>query len=326
MAEITTVREALLVMARVELGFGASMAAAHRGRVLAAARAIAGGAGGPDPASVAAAYARAYSGGPSIDSPTVRHAAALIYRLGKAAAVLRANGGDSPVYNYHDLLAEELVLEKAGPRGPEVRLGFSEVDEQAIRELASGFFFWVGDDHTEEMQEVIRRKVVELQLRRGLSSREVGAAIIAALDAELLGPTRTTVGPRGWRGSMLEYYTGVAANVATVARVAGSLAAFADAGAPRFMIVNPDDERTCPRCKLMDGLTFSLEAGQAQVARMRAATSREEMKQAQPWYSPAEFVRIASGRSESELIEARIVLPSYHLLCRCTVDVAPGPA
>lgn len=250
-----------------------------------------------------------------------------VYRLMKRAMVRRLNGKIKGEFVYDHKVEKAEV-----PAPPTIDLVFGVVDERAIRNLASGFFFWFAENYEANVSEAIKAVVAAEGLRAGERWVDVADRLETTLRRELgvTGAGRKLQVPSGWRGTYEEYFEALAASVTTTARVASSIRAMEEFEAPHIVIVNPEDEKTCPRCWTMSGKQFPLSAAVAQLKKLYAARSRKDVIAAQPWYSEKEFLKISdkpghvSDQDSARLAEAGVVLPTYHFRCRCTVDLAPG--
>lgn len=253
------------------------------------------------------------------------------YRLGKEAAWRKATGASRA-----ELEADRPKPPKVVKQGPLSRIPvrFDLVDDDAIRALTDHQLFWAGRhwdrNVSDRIAEVTRQVMVEQGLSGAEAARTLGPALQSELDisaAPYLRPA-TFKPPPGWKGSASTYLTGLASNAATVGRAYGSTRAFEQVGITRIEIVNPDDERTCPRCRLMDGKVFLVPDAAAQVASSIAARSPEAVKSVHPWRSVKWFrdnvprAGHISDEHSSTLVKAGVILPPFHYLCRCVPDVS----
>lgn len=253
---------------------------------------------------------------------------AKVYELNKKAMTRRIQGKIKVDYVY-DYSAAFRKAEP--PENPRFTFSFSFVDRRAIDAILRGHFYWYGEHYDKNISEVIKRVVADSALTSGLGRVEAGQALQRALRRELAltGGGRELTVPAGWRGSFDRYFEMLAASVTTAARAASTVRAVQEADATRIIISNPMDERTCPRCAAMNGKVFTIEQASKQMDALLAARSPDDMKKAQPWYSTKKFLEIVtrkghvSDADSARLAEAGIVLPPYHGLCRCTVDLAP---
>jgi hypothetical protein len=317
--------EEFVTMAQLEYAYGQAMFALHAKAAMALAKVAEDGPGRLQEA-VASVYGRIYS------SFAVRATAShldAVYRLGKTAGVRRAQRKISTDlrYDYAPLLrVEKADVPPDRANQPVVPSAFTLVDERAIEALTRNYVFWFSGRYVQDISNIVR-EVIRSQLEIGGTRRSSGAALAQRVLREL-GLTdagRELALPAGWRGSFKRYFEGLAATVTTTGRVAGSIAGLDGVGARRFKIVNPLDERTCARCEHMNGMTFPLSAGKNQTALLTSARSEADVKSAQPWYSVREFGELIGGygseKDPERMMSLSVVLPSYHFLCRCTVDI-----
>lgn len=251
-----------------------------------------------------------------------------VYELNKKAMVRRIKGKIKGEYVY-DYSAAFRKAEP--PEDPRFTFSFSFVDRRAIDAILRGHFYWYGDHYDKNISEAIKRVIADKSLTAGLGRVEAGMALQRALKRELAltGGGRELAVPSGWRGSLDQYFEMLAASVTTAARAASTVRAVREAEATRIIISNPMDERTCPRCAVMNGKVFTIGQAGGQLDALLAARSADDMKKAQPWYSTKQFLEIGdkkghvSDSDSARFAAAGIVLPPYHGMCRCTVDLAP---
>ena len=268
--------------------------------------------------------------------PVIETAVEESYRLGKVAIYRKASGklrGRLAVTSPH---LER--VQKAPPRRRfvDVRPSFGLVDDQAMAALVGNQTFWIGRHYDTDLSGRIAAISRNILIDSGLDRREASIKLQEAMVAEfgldpaapfLRGPGIEI--PRGWRGTSIQYFEGLATNAATVGRVHGSMRAMSEIGATKYTIVNPDDERTCERCKFMDGKSF-------EVRRAQAAIDEETEEGLTPTNIKARhpFSRdVAELRSSSDLLRDGYGYPPFHFRCRCTVDISedadiswlPGP-
>lgn len=258
------------------------------------------------------------------------------YRLGRIVAWRRALGLIKTPLVY-EVSEGEAQVSKAGAKGTrvaQVNPAFDVVDEAAQAALVDHQVFWIGEHYEDNLSARIAATSRDVLVSRGLGGADGGRALRAALDREfglVPGPTGLGPGvpvPEGWRGSPTAYFHGVAANAATTGRVFGSTRSFEQLGVSRLTINNPSDERTCLRCRVMDGKSFPVHIAADRMRSILAARTKAQVRAAHPWKSEKWFKGRAAGpvgaQDEAELIQAGVVLPGYHLSCRCTVDIAEG--
>lgn len=280
-----------------------------------------------NPAAVERAVASAFSGLGEATSGVVEKAMDEVYRLSKTAATRRIAGRKEP------LVANPTHVEPIGKAkaSAEVKPVFGLEDKRAIKSLARKHTLWIGAHYEESVSERIRSIASEYIVGRGLSAKDAGKAIEKAFRTELgldEGPTPSSVGlpiPPGYAGRQWQYFEGVAANAATVGRVAGSLKAFTEAGVAEYEIVNPDDERTCAVCGKMRGKKHSVENASKRMEKEIAAKTPFEVKRLHPFVGDSLAPTINAGHKSpgdsKTWMEFGVGFPPFHFRCRCTIDV-----
>jgi hypothetical protein len=220
------------------------------------------------------------------------------------------------------------LVQKADPAyGFPVAPAFDIVDEEAVAAMQEQMGLWVGDHYADNVSMAIQDAVREETIRAGNKASVAADALRGRLAAEL----GMVVTPGGFTGTAAQYFEGLAANAATVARVYGQIESFARIGITTYTVWNPLDERTCPSCGLMNGKQFTVKQAQEQISRELAATSKDAYKKAHPWYTDKQYAKMTSNghvsKDDSEaLAKAGAALPPYHFKCRCTVDVSEDAA
>lgn len=238
----------------------------------------------------------------------------LIYKLGRRAghkkAVERSKGSlqyDTPNYT------SETDVKKA-EKTASVEPKFDLADEGAMKALNKHQLFWIGEHYDKNVStgiaDVTRKVIVEA----GGNRTKAGKAM-AERVADSLAHVRT---PEGFHGSSKQYFEGLVANAATVARAHSQMRSFMDIGITKYKIVNPLDERTCPVCHHMDGRTFTMKEGAAQMHAELKARTPESVRKVHPWMGK----KITKLTSSSALAGAGQALPPYHFRCRCTCDIS----
>lgn len=237
-----------------------------------------------------------------------------IYRLARVAGWKKGTGQVTGALVY-DGPKTEVKKAKGDKPKPSVSPAFDVKDTAAISAIINNNMFWIGEHYGEHIADTIAKVVSETMLEAGVSHIKAGELIQKALN-KVLGEVKV---PDGYNGTAKSYFEGVAANAATVARVYGQLRSFAQIGITKYVIVNPEDERTCPVCSLLSGKVFTVAQGAEQLKKEAAVKSPEELKLIHPWLS-ASAIR-AIGDSTEDLAEAGLSLCPYHFRCRCTIDV-----
>lgn len=242
-----------------------------------------------------------------------------IYRMARIAGHKKVTGKSKGSLQY-DTEPFGVLKERRIPI-PELKgFSFTLADEKAIKAIQEQQLFWVGefvDGFSQSIEDVAREVILEV------GEDPVRAGIV--LKERLREQFDYIQIPEGYIGPAKTYFEGLVANAATVARVQGQLQSFVESGAAAFMIVNPMDERTCPRCSLLDGLKFPIESGIQQMEAEQDADTIDKVKAAHPWFSESKFAEIRSKSTDDALArnfdKAGITLPPFHFRCRCTVDI-----
>jgi len=272
-----------------------------------------------------------------------------MYRLAREIGINRAAGDDRPL-TYRGEGTTPIL--KA--RITSVEPVFGAVDEAALEGIESYGSIWAGDLYDEELSAAIRQSVRENMIEQGIGRREAGTMLqdnlrtAVGLNPTEIAPASFLVSPR----KLASYFTGLAANTATVARVTGEINSFAEYGVTAYQITAIVDERTTEQCLVMNGKTFTVEEGARQAARTAkayvAADSADELREIlgriHPWpngteNSPANFAGWFESQAgfkppapgtdftpaqRAAASRAGFALPPYHWRCRTTVDIAPG--
>ena len=256
------------------------------------------------------------------------------YRLGMEAAWAKGTGRTKGSLRYEVSAGE--VQKAGGTKSPEsahLHPSFTAVDAQAVKTLQSHQTFWIGEYYDKNLGPMIAGVAEDVIVTQGKSGAAAGKALrqhlsFGGVAAPGMSSPESLV-PAGWTGSPKDYFRGVAANAATTGRVLGSVRSFEQLGVTNLTVVNPLDERTCPRCSTMNGKHVSLKEAQSQSSKLLGAKNPGEIRAAQPWLSTAAFKGMGIKPGEGPLTPeeqaamkaAGIALPPYHFLCRCTVDV-----
>ncbi len=242
------------------------------------------------------------------------------YRLARLAAHKKATGQIQTSLQYDaPLVATTKAKEKATIT---TKPSFTLADEAAIAALNGQNAFWIGEHYGANVSLAVDEAVAGA-LSTGVGRKAAGEAVAAAVTRVLA----EVHAPSGWAGTAAQYFEGVAANAMTVARVYGQLESFHSLEVPRYRIVNPLDERTCPVCGHMDDKEFTTAQGRSQVEAELAADSPDQIKSIHPWLTSTQLLAISptaghvSDKDSAALADAGQGLPPFHFRCRCTVDM-----
>lgn len=252
--------------------------------------------------------------------PVANKATKDIYRLGRVVGWKRAVGkikGKKAL----EYMAEDVA--KAKGVAAEVFPGFELADEQAIGVLSDHNVYWIGAHYDKHLAETIATTVRDTLVAHG-TSRAVAAS---ALKEALAKQFPTIAVPGGYKGSADNYFRGLAANTATVARVFGQVNSFVAFDVIELEVVNPNDDRTSRVCQHMSGKVFTVEQAKTQMDAELSAKDPDEVKKIHPWLKMDELKSISPkaghiGKADQEaLAKAGLPLPPYHFRCRSTVDI-----
>lgn len=272
--------------------------------------------------SIAKAVRKIMQGWPNRVVPRMNEEVDRIYRLARTAGWKKATKQTKAPLTYDSPMLTELAVEKALP-GFSAHPSFDVIDDEAIAALQGQQVLWIGEHYDTNLAAGIQQTTRETMLEAG-RNRAVAGKLMQERLSEQLAHVRT---PGGFFGSAEQYYEGLVANAATVARAHGQLSSFMRVGATRYTIVNPRDRRTCPVCAHMDGKTFTVQQGGDQMFAELGATSPEQIKEIHPWHSKKELKEISSkpgkgtAKDSADLSKAGFALPPFHFLCRCAVDI-----
>lgn len=211
----------------------------------------------------------------------------------------------------------QILLRAAGKLAPirkaeaELTPTFTLADERAVEQLVEGQLHWMGEFYSDELAEEIDALVQDVMVNRGLGRAEAGKLLEQVLRAKL-GLTAADI-PPGWGHSAEAYWEMLASNSVTNARVRGSLLQMGELRLPTYTIVAIGDERTCKRCRFMDGKVFPYSLADETMGKIGAARKPEDIKSAHPW---------ASNVKQMENDPEMFPFPPFHGRCRCTVDIS----
>jgi len=217
----------------------------------------------------------------------------------------------------------ESVQKASIPKNTKILPMFDVVDERAAKALEGQHTFWIKDHVDRNLAPSIRDTVKKAMIEAGKGRVEAGRILREQLTKEL-GQVRT---PGGWNGTQRQYFEGLAANAATTARAQGNIRSFTDLGITKYQIENPQDERTCKVCMVMDGKIFTVKQGMDVIDKEMSANSPDDVKEAHPWYSEKQLNAITTGpgnqgKTDADVLAAKgYAVPPFHFRCRCAVTV-----
>jgi hypothetical protein len=200
-------------------------------------------------------------------------------------------------------------------------------DLKAIEQITRGQKFWIGKYHSEILSKQIQQITRDIILKQGLSSRAAGIALGEALgyvNGYIPVKPKVTI-PKGWSGSTLQYFDGVAANAATVSRIHGQMHAMIELGFDRYEVVNGLDERTCVRCEAINGDTLEVRKSYQQMVEVIGGPPGA-IPAGHPWLSETDFMSKYKSSGAAGLQGVGAGYPPFHFKCRCTIDIVPDSA
>lgn len=201
---------------------------------------------------------------------------------------------------------------------------FDLVDEEAIEALQDHQLFWIGKHYEENVSGSIATTTKETMVEVG-KDRRVAGKLMSARVRDTLKHVRT---PGGWHGSSKQYFEGLVANSATVARTHGQTKSFQAAGVTRYELINPMDRRTSEQCSHLNGKVFTVENATEMMEAELDAETPDEVKKVHPWLGIKKLKEISpragkvSLEDSRKLAEAGVSLPPFHFRCRTTVDIS----
>lgn len=253
-----------------------------------------------------------------------------IYRLARIAGWKKATGQTKGSLQYDAPDKLDFEVKKAKKDDLRFRLlpSFDLADEKTLEALEDHQLFWINNHYDQNVSDTIAIRTKDVMEEFGQNNTLAAAKMLE----EINGALSFISIPQGFAGSSMQYFDGLVANAATVARAHGQMRSFGDIGITYYVINNPVDERTCPRCSHLDGKEFSVQDGYNQMEQELKASNPDEVKSVHPWLSygqikeispKAGFIEGKAGRRDSaNLAKNGQALPPYHFKCRCTVDVS----
>ncbi len=184
-------------------------------------------------------------------------------------------------------------------------------DERAIASMARAQLNWIDDFYASGMSESVDDIVSKAMLETGLGRAEAGKLLEQKL-AERLTASGIEI-PAGLANKSASYFEMLAANVTSSARVRGQMSQMLQIGVTSYVIVAAGDERTCKRCRFMDGKTFQVKHAQKMLSSLEEADTPDKVRSIHPWASKVSDIENAPGK---------YILPPFHGACRCVVDIS----
>lgn len=236
-----------------------------------------------------------------------------IYKLGRKAAYKKAATRSKASLQYDTPNFTEETAVKKAKKEVKAEPKMDLADAGSIKALKQQQLLWIGEHYEKNVSQGIASVTRAVIVEAGGDRAKAGKAM-AAKVADELAHVRT---PDGFHGSAKQYFEGLVANAATVARAHSQMRSFLDIGISAYVIVNPLDERTCPICRHMDGKVFKIEDGAKQMRAELRAKTPGAVRGAHPWMGKG----ITKLTTAGALAGAGQALPPFHFRCRCTVDI-----
>lgn len=196
-------------------------------------------------------------------------------------------------------------------------------DAKAMDVLNDHQIFWIGEHYENNVSPYIakttQRQILELGRNRTAAGKVMERVVRLALKEARV--------PGGFNGTNEKYFEGLVANAATSVRSTTQLREFSKVGYTVIEVINPMDHRTCERCQYLDGKQFYISEAQSQLDNILGAKNPTAIKTIQPWRSVNEIKSLAgrtgkvTPRGTRNLSGANVIMPPFHYLCRCNLDV-----
>jgi hypothetical protein len=245
------------------------------------------------------------------------------YKLSKRQMAARISGRlDSiqPAGSPH--LTAEMIKANGDDDEAEIIPSFDLVDRQAVDAMSRRQVIWIGDHYDQNLEARVKELVRINMIESGAGRRDAGKLLREALRREFGvddGDRATISLPPGWAGPTAQYFEGLAANTVTQARVRGAVQQMIEVQVSHYEIVNPLDERTCKRCRYMDGKTFEMRHAADMIGALDDATHPEDVRAIHPWPKDEAMLKAADAEGKLGML---FPLPPYHFRCRCGVDMS----
>lgn len=159
-------------------------------------------------------------------------------------------------------------------RGP--KWEWQLIDQQAVNHLTRDTTFWIGKQFGNNIGPRIAEISRIVGIESGLGRREVGKALRDAFENELKIPM-------GFRGSPLNYYTGLGAAAQNRAINWGAITGFRERGVAYYRWEGSLDERQCPICSDLDGKEWKTEWSVEKIERAIESQDPDYFKKNMPW-------------------------------------------
>lgn len=261
---------------------------------------------GMEPSEISSAIRKRFKGWQERLRPALKAVTRGAYLEGKRQILMRAHGLMEPIGK-----SSGLVRVVKAPKEPNIEVGFNLRDEAAVDQLIEGQLHWIGEYYDAELAADIDALVEDTMISAGLGRAEAGKLLEARL-LQRLAVAGVAI-PEGWGKGPAAYFELLAANAASNARVRGSLSEMMEIGVDKYTITAVGDERTCGRCRTMDGRTFEVSRAARLLGEIADADTPDRVRELHPW---------ARTTDEVKANPDKFPFPPFHGECRCTVDVA----
>lgn len=203
----------------------------------------------------------------------------------------------------------------------------SLVDEEAIEALNRVHVMWFTDPtgavYLSDTFSVAAREIIE----QGTSGIEISTKLVKLIEQ--------TYGIGASAGKGLGYWAGVSEHAATTAGISGQLTTLQRLDWPRYVIVNPMDERTTPVCQAMNGKSLLVSDGLANLNALLESETPNDVRSAKPFVSGGSAAQLEQAAGTRLLPGARTLtpeqsrrlrdsgfaMPPFHFRCRSFIDI-----
>lgn len=203
---------------------------------------------------------------------------------------------------------------------------FSQFDSTAVKILNNHQMYWIGNFYSDHLGKRISKVAREVLIEKGLGHEHAANSIRRELGLIEGGKTSYAKSvPSKYAGNPKLYFEQVVSNAAHQARTFSSITAMDEAGINLFRLSNPMDRRTGQKCQIMNGQTFTVKSGKAQMLNVLSADTPDKVKEASPWLSLSELKSVVGGaekgsdKATASLEDAKVILPPFHGKCRTEV-------
>lgn len=195
---------------------------------------------------------------------------------------------------------------------------FNTKDEGTVKQLKKQNKFWIGDSYSRSLEERIN-KIGQEVVEQGLDRKSAAKIFQSKLSKEF---SKTD-----------NYWKILASVVVNRTKSYSQLSMFRDAGYITYEILAVMDERTCPRCRSLNGRQYQVSRGIELMEEALKAKSPEEHMKIKPWLEyekPSEryYYKIGEERKylgkeikDRALDKAGIIFPPFHPACRCDIVI-----